>query len=311
MRKMYLYCNAKRYCCNLETFLLQSKNSNAYTTGDIVCKRSFSQEKVMEILNRFKAGINAASDSFYILKKHWALLSYFGIITIAKMVLAIWTTSSSLHAYTSSLFVFIINIPLQLVLIMLTLFAQIALTHHAVHIFDGETTTIQASMRTAIHKWQPMLIWASITFVITLIFGQLARIHNMQPLEISFGVLGLAWSLLTAFVPTAIAIENLTILEYIQHSFIVIRNYLFKFIGGMFWIGIVFVLCMVPFSCARLIAYFAPQLYYNLFFLQLISAIELIVQWGIGSACAIFKAMLYMQYKQNIDELQQLNYPRM
>ena len=265
----------------------------------------------MEIIERFKSGVNAASDSFYIIWQHKILLAYFGIVTMVKMILAIWTTSYALHKYTSIIQFFSVNVPLQFALVPLSIFAQVALTHHTAHIFDEQQTSVQESIKATMRKWQPILAWSGITFLVSLLFGQLARVHYISPIEMSFGILGVAWALLTIFMPTSIALEQLSLFEHFQHSVIVMRNYLFKLLGGLFWIGIVFLLCMAPFGGAWVVAYFAPSLYYNMLFLQIISCLELVVQWSISSACTVFKAMLYLQYKQGIEELQQLQYPRM
>jgi len=265
----------------------------------------------MDIMDRFKLGISAASDSFRFIWQHKILLSYLGVVTAIKMILTIITTSYSLHKYAGILYLITVHIPLYFLLIPITLFAQVALTHHTAHFFDQTPTSIYKTIRATLCKWQAILAWSCITIVSNLLFGQLTHIHYLSPLDMSLGLLGVAWALVTIFVPTSIALEQLSLYEHLQHSIIVMRNYLFKLLGGLLWFGIVFLLCAIPFGGAWILASFAPNLYYSIIFLQTISCLELIIQWIISSACTTFKALLYLQYKQGLEELQQLQYPRL
>jgi len=267
----------------------------------------------MELFERFKSGVSTASDSFYILWKHKSMLSYFGFVALIKMLLTFLSlnTCYALHIYSSVLSFIFINIPAQFGLVLITTIAQIALTHHAAHIFKGQEASLLKSVTASLHKWQLILMWSGITFCVTHFLGQLSQLRHAQLFETSFGILGLSWALLTLFVPTSIALEDLSLLEHLKHAVIVIRNYLFKLLGGLLWIGIIFLLCMAPFGGARLIAQCTSSLYYNMLFLQVTNSLELAVQCGIISAYILFKAMLYLQYKKGIEELQQLKYPRM
>src|SRR5579863_8605374 len=111
----------------------------------------------MESMKCFKAGVSTASDSFYLLWKQPVLLVYFGIATIIKIVVTVLTTAYSLHDYNAVVHFFLIHLPSQCIIVPLTVFAQVTLTHHTALIMDGLDTTVYKSIRTVIHKWQPIL----------------------------------------------------------------------------------------------------------------------------------------------------------
>lgn len=262
----------------------------------------------MEIMERFKSGINTASDSFYILWKHKSLFFYFGIITIIKIIFSVCATNYFFHIDTPITQFLSDSMLFQLSLIPLSTFAQVALAHHIAHIFNDLNATIQESLHTTLRKWQPILAWSGITFLANILFSQLNNMGYIYPIEMSLGMLGIIWSLLTIFVPISIALEKITLIEHIRHSIIVMRNYLLKLLGGLLWIGIIFLLLIIPLSSTWLITLFVPGLYHNMIFIQTMSNL---IPWIISTASTIFKTILYLQYKKGIEELQQLQYPHM
>lgn len=265
----------------------------------------------MELMERFKSGIVAASDSFFILWRHPALLIYFGIATIIKIVVSILTTAYSWYQYNTFVHFFVIHLPAQCVIVPLTAFAQVALTYHTAQILDNADTSISNSIHAVARKWQPILLWSVLTLIVNMLYKEAAHIQYHAPLELSLSILGLVWTLLTFFVPTAIALEDLTLFEYLNHSVIVVRAYLFKIMGGLFWIALIFLICIVPFNALWLVAKMSPKLYYSLAFMHLINSLELCIQGVISSANSIFKTITYLHHKEGLEELEQLRYPRM
>jgi len=268
-------------------------------------------ENDMELMQRFKSGVVIASDSFFILWRNPALLTYFGIATFIKIIVSILTTAYSWYQYNACVHFFVIHLPAQCVIVPLTIFAQVALTHHTTAIMDGADTTIRQSIQSAMRKWYPILLWSGLTLVVNMLYKEISYIQYHAPLELSLSILGLIWMLLTLFVPTAIALEELSPLEYLAHSIIVVRIYLFKILGGLFWIALIFLICIVPFNGLWLVAKVIPGLYYSVTFMHLINSLELCIQWIISSANAIFKTIIYLHHKEGLEELEQLRYPRM
>lgn len=273
--------------------------------------QSIFKEVDMEIIARFKSGIIGASDSFYMIWKHLILLTYFGIATIIKIIVTLWTTTHSWYAYSPIVHFFIIHLPSQCVLVPLSVIAQITLAHHVAHIWERTDTTVYQSFRIILRKWQPVLLWSGVSILVTLLYKETSFTQQHPPLELSFGILGLIWTLLTLFVPILIALEAESPLEYLSSSIIIVRNYLFKIMGGLFWIALIFLICIVPFNGLWLIAKIVPRLYYSFGFMALINALELCLQGVISSACTVFKTIVYLQHKKGVDELEQLRYPRM
>ena len=267
----------------------------------------------MDVMARFKAGVETASRSFYMMWNHKELLIYYGVVATIQLLLTLCTAGMFLNAYSGDglsrvLHFLTVNVFLQYGHVIIITFLQVAVSIKVASLLQGNTVSVGATVLSAGRKWQPIILWSTINFIMSIVLLRFFHLLPVSMLCMPFAMLGFAWGLFTLFVPIAIALEEISFVEYVQHSLIVVRNYLFKLIGGLSWIGIIFLLLTLP---VWFIDKIVPSVHDYFVFICISNVVNSIVLCLISTVTAIFKTKLYVQYKRGIEELQQLQYPRM
>ncbi len=233
---------------------------------------------IQEIYAQFKKGIDSASESFSLMWQHPVLLAYYALLLGLYVTIYIvaynffchheLAQASFMHvnSHTPQSHLLAEMLPENggmlyigyLTSIALNIFFRslfgVALIVHTMALLAGKTGSIGASLKSAGATWLAILKWSLLTTAATFAF----RIINLLPLPGGLGwhiitLLGLLWSLATFFVLPIIAKNRPAIPQAIAQSYALMLDKLLIIAGGMFWIGLLYILSLCLFGLIQLL----------------------------------------------------------
>jgi len=267
----------------------------------------------INIITKFKNGLNIAYSSFGILWEHKKLLIYLGIpiltgtlveilaynlqagaccvgvsLSQKDAIARILRTASSynwLH-YMNVIFLYF------LYLAILT-FENLALTYHTWKIKNQKPASIRTTFKACFPKLKKALLWTScilipiVTFYILNAYIQKTPSVFLQFFYTStlFTVFA-SWSLITAFVIQIIALENEGIIDAMHKSLSTIKQTFFEYLGALFWIALISALSAIPFIILE-------KYLHNIYLISI--PLVLITYCFITSAYTVSKTLLYIK----------------
>jgi len=266
----------------------------------------------MNAVKRFKDGLNVGLYSFSLLSKHKQLILYLSIPKIIRMILALTKHSlffaSPIRAtlflrsmINSFLYTFdgmrdVVILIFEVVTILVTIFASVALTIHTYALLKRRKAGIKRSLKEAGKKIKPILWWTLISIGVYFLLGKVDQFAYPNPcnpcdsnaLLASIGILAhLTWLIAFLFVVTLIAVEDQPLKKSIVKSFTMLKTLIWNYLGAMFWVGLVGFLSLGLIWLANQTK--LPISGITPFFL-------LIVGFVIATAHAIVKTVLYEKY---------------
>lgn len=132
---------------------------------------------------------------------------------------------------------------LYIVLYFLAIFFQVATLACAMHVMDGNNTTVGYGLRFAASKVKRIFQWAVISAIIGLI---LSRIRQLGPIGSLISFLGgLAWAVATFFVVPIMVFEDVGPFEAIKRSAGMVRSTIGPTIVSNLSLGLIFFLLFV------------------------------------------------------------------
>ena len=281
---------------------------------------------IQELYKDFKRGLFTASESVTLLQKKPVLLAYYAFLLLSYSVTYILAYNFFCHhalvhatflpanthlpnqqllaemlptagglLYIGCIFSIILNI-------FLRSFFGVALIIHTMALVLGKTGSIGSSLKTTSGKWFAILKWSLCVTAITFALQLIAAVPLPKFTWHIVALLGLVWSLASFFVLPIIARQTIPIINALKQSIILMLEKLIAITGGMFWIGLLYTLCLFILGLIQWIP-FVP------------TAILLIIQEGFIfglnilaiTAVLIFKTKLYVSQTsrpetQSIDE---------
>ena len=265
----------------------------------------------MDFAKRFKAGLDVGLNSFGLLWQHKRLILYMGApillgIAFELIIYNLFSFSSSSPALFAQgimmriwgTFGWIRHLGIvltQVIRLFVTIFAAVALTHHAAHILKGHNVSIRQTIAACTPKLRQIIIWSVIAVAFFFVIHQVDAIASGSvgtPFYLLAAFVGISsriiWSLATLFVVTGIALEQLSLKHIIKTSPSITKKFFAEYLGAMFWIGLVGILAFTPFLLVRLQSPFTQTVVY------IILAFAGCV---LSTVHTILKTILYQSYK--------------
>lgn len=223
----------------------------------------------MTVVQRFKSGLNYGLNSFGILFKHPRLLLYLGApillgITFELIIYNLFFFSGA----NTSLFVDGITMHIwstfgwarhigifvtSAIRLFTTIFATVALMNHVDALMQGQQSSFVQCIKKAGSLWKQIVAWSLIATTFFTLINPVDEIintsHCASCYRLAFFVsasLRLAWSLLTAFVVSCIALENMPLSHNIMVAPRITKKIFFEFLGGLCWLGLIIILGTTP-----------------------------------------------------------------
>jgi len=273
---------------------------------------------------RFKSGLNLASNSFSLLWHHPVLLVY---LSISIGLYLIMQTISDNVSFDLNFTTGIINVGLLFDLsrwhhyillfvftfayVYLSTFITICLLRHVNRLLRYKKVDLITNIKKNKKKLRITFYWSliitSLAYLIQLISGQITTSRLLNPYMLFTSLFGIIWSLLTLIVVPIIALEKTTIIQALTKSKRIVISLFIEIISGELWIALVAFLSSMPFIIP-LILKMNVNIPNILVLLATVSI--LLIALMISTIQGIFKTMIYVYYMQPLEELDQLRYPR-
>jgi len=265
----------------------------------------------MNIVERLKTGLNIGAESFGLLWRHKKLIIYLGApillgitfeliaynlffyspLSSALFVRGLMTTLWSTFGWTQQAGLLLTN----MIRIFVTVYASVMLAYHTSRILQGKPAGIKASFAACMPIYKKVLAWAAIATVAFFIIDKIDYLVGPSACAgckclgatASLLVRGF-WALFTVFVIPALALETYPLKKIILNSPRVLFAVFFRYLGAIFWIGLVGLLAFTPFLLLF------PK---TPFFLTLVYIALAPISFTLSTVHTIVKTRLYVAYK--------------
>jgi len=279
----------------------------------------------MQVVKRFYAGMNLASDSFLLLWNNKKLLLYLlGLVGIYFLVqtvlsnmpllgipgdeLSLIVTLQGLHYTIFELsrwfYSFAILLATFFYAFLLTFF-NVALIKHTAAILHGATSvSVRKMLRESASEWKKILFWALIFTIIsyglhTIAYSAGFLSYGLSSISLSIvSFIALLWLLATYVVLPLIALQKYNVFAAIIRSMTIVRAIFVELLGAQFWIFLVLVLCFAPLMI--LMQIFGDKGILGLIHI-FVSWILILLGYVILTVQMILKVLLYEKGKDALD----------
>jgi len=275
------------------------------------CLKIRKKEKTMNLIQRFKHGLDVGLRSFGLLQEHKKLLFYLGTPIILGIIIELVALNLSPHFISSTgLFTQGIMVKFwetfgwtkhlglfltEMIKLFVIIFFSVSLTDHVIRIMKHETSSIKNSIHVAFSKLRLIALWALASTLFFVLVNQIDTIMNTTKETPSY-ILALivslisriTWSLATIFIIPIITLKTLSTVKTIRTSIDTTKKCLIEYLGAIAWIVLIWLLGFAPF----LLFQFQGKLFQTVMYaaLALLGCI-------ISTTHSILKTDLYLKYK--------------
>jgi len=223
----------------------------------------------MNVIKRFKNGLDVGLFSFGLLWKHKKLILYLSVPKLTGMILSLIAYNLFFVSPPKSALILhgamnrvlerfgamqhIILLLVEMVAILAAIFVTVALTHHVFALLKKRKAGIKRSLKAAQKKLKPILFWSLISAVVYFLIHKidlLAYPTANGECNLFFATIAItariAWSLPFLFVVPLIALEEQPLLANVKKSPSMVQKLFVEYCGALFWIGLVGLLALVP-----------------------------------------------------------------
>jgi len=223
----------------------------------------------MNVIKQFKDGLNVGLFSFGFLWKHKSLILYLSIPKLIGIIISLTVynlffvsppkVALILHGAMNKVLEkfggmqHIILLLVEVVTILVTIFATAALTHHVFALLKKRKAGIIRSLQETQKKLKPILIWSVISAIVFFLIHKtdlLAYPHPDSECKLLFAGIAITarvvWSLPFLFVIPLIALQEKPLLKIVKKSPQIIKKMFIQYCGALSWVGLITLLAITP-----------------------------------------------------------------